>query len=64
MFISLLAPEFLLFLAINERIDAELLLKKVLEFHPHLAKPGMLPDMYNWIRRRADVSPPCQVFVI
>ena len=54
MFIALLAPEFLLFLSINERIKAGILLKKVLEFHPHLAKPGMFTRMYDWIRGRAE----------
>ena len=59
MFIALLTPEFLLYLAINEMITARLLLEKVLKFHPHLAKSGMLARMYNWIRGRAgskDVS--------
>ena len=42
MFIALLAPEDLLFRAINERVIAGTLLKQVLELHPHLAKPGML----------------------
>src|ERR1700749_745530 len=36
MLVALLAPEFLLFLAINERIDAGFVLGKVLEFHPEL----------------------------
>ena len=63
MFIALLAPEFLLFLAINERISANTLLKKVLKFHPHLDKPGMLAGVYNWIRGRVKskgVSVQCQ----
>jgi hypothetical protein len=63
MVIALLAPEFLLYLAINERIRAGTLLKKALEFHPHLAKPpGMLARMDNYIRGRAkskDVSVQC-----
>jgi hypothetical protein len=42
MILALLAPELLLFLAINERISAGILLKKALKFHPHLAKRGML----------------------
>ena len=54
MFIALLAPEVLLFLAINERIGAGMLLKKVLRFHPHLAKPGMFTRTYNWIRGRPE----------
>ena len=63
MIFALLAPEGLLFLAINERIAAGVLLKKVLKFHPHLAKPGMFTRLYNWIRERAeskDVSAQCQ----
>jgi hypothetical protein len=62
MVIALLAPEFLLFLAINDRINAGILLKEVLEFHPHLAKPGMLAGMYSYIPWRAkskDVSASC-----
>ena len=65
--LALLAPEALLYLAINERLVAESLLKKVLKFHPHLAKPGMFTRMYNWIRRRAeskDVSVQCQAHVM
>ena len=67
MFIALLAPELLLCLAINEMISARVLLKKVLKFHPHLAKPGMLARVYNWIRGRAgskDVSAQCQAYMI
>jgi hypothetical protein len=56
MFFALLAPELLLYSAINERISAGKLLKKVLELHPHLEKPGMLTCMYNWIRGRVNVS--------
>jgi len=48
MFITLLTPEVLLFLAINERVNASVLLKKVLIFHPHLAETGMLAGVYNW----------------
>ncbi len=54
MFIALLAPEALLFLAINERITASILLKKVLKVHPHLAKPGMFARVDSWIRGRAE----------
>jgi hypothetical protein len=50
MFFSLLAPEILLCSAIQDRIDAGFLLKEVLEFHPHLKKPGMRTCTYNWIR--------------
>ena len=53
MFIALIAPEFLLFLAINERISAGFLRKEVLRLHPDLAMPGMFTRVYNWIRRRA-----------
>ena len=49
MYIALLGPELLLYLAINEMITARILLSKVLKFHPHLAKPGMRAGMYNWI---------------
>ena len=50
MVIALIAPEFLLYLAINERISAAFLVKKTLASHPKLAKPGMLNGMYNYIR--------------
>src|SRR6266404_6805340 len=45
MVIALVAPEFLLYLAINERVDAGCLLGKVLESHPELVKPGMIDRM-------------------
>ena len=67
MIFALLAPEVLLLFAINERVVAGVLLKKVLKFHPHLAKPGLFTRMYNWIRGRAeskDVSAQCQARVI
>ena len=67
MVFALLAPEALLFLAINERIMAGALLKQVLKLHPHLAKPGMLAHMYNYFCGRAkskDVSAQCQIYVI
>ena len=67
MFMALFVPELLLFLATNERINASILLKEVLKIHPHLAKPGMLARMYNWIRGRAeskDVSAQCQAYAI
>ena len=50
MIFALLGPEALFYVAINERLVAESLLKKVLKLHPHLAKPGMFTRMYNWIR--------------
>jgi len=67
MFIALLAPEYLLYLAIIERVNAGILLRKVLKFHPHLATPGMLVGVYNWIRGRVkskDVSAKCRPPVI
>jgi len=53
MFLALLAPEVLLYLAIIEKLTAQTLLEKTLKFHPHLAKPGVFTSMYNWIRGRA-----------
>jgi len=50
MVVALFAPEVLLYLAINERIDATILVKRTLAVHPHLAKPGMLARLYNYIR--------------
>ena len=67
MIFALLAPEALLFLALEERIVAGNLLKNVLKFHPHLAKPGMFTRIYNWIRGRGeskDVSAQCQAHVM
>jgi len=67
MFIALLTPEFLLLLAIDESVNAGILLRKTLEFHPHLAKPGVLVGLYNWVRGRVkskDVSAKCQSLVI
>ena len=48
--IAFLTPELLLFLAINERISADTLLKRVLEFHSDLAEPRMLASMHHSIR--------------
>jgi hypothetical protein len=56
MIFALLVPEILLFFAINEGINAGILVKEVLKFHPHLEKPGMLTCIYNWIRERVNVS--------
>ena len=56
MLIALLAPEVLLFLAINERIDAGLLMKTVREYHPELVKPGMIDCIRNYIRGRVNSS--------
>ena len=67
MFIALLAPEVLLYLAIQERIEAGKLLMKVLKIHPHLAEPGVFTRMYHWIRGRTepkDVGAQCQAYVI
>jgi len=52
MVIALLAPEIVLYLAITDRIDATALVRRTLEFHPHLAKPGMLARVYNYIRAK------------
>jgi len=60
MLIALLAPEFLLYLAINEWTEAAYLVKKTIASHPRLAKRGMLTCVYNYIRKLAnpkDVSP-------
>jgi len=62
MFIALLAPEVLLLLALDERVNAGILLRKALKFRPHLAKPGALARVYSWIRGRVksnDVSSKC-----
>jgi len=67
MFIALLAPEVLLFLAISERVNAGILLRKAQEFHPHLVEPGMLVGVCNWIRgqvKSKEVSAKCQSPVI
>ena len=67
MVFALLAPEVLLYLAVNERIRAGVLLKQALKHHPHLAKPGILGRMYNYFCGRAkskDVSAQCQIYVI
>ena len=67
MVFALLAPEILLYLAVNQRIEAGALLKQVLKLHPHLEKPGMLARMYNYFCGRAkskDVSTQCQIYVI
>jgi len=65
MVVALLAPEFLLYLAINERINAAKLMKRTLDFHPRLAKPGMLAHLYNYTRAKLkDVSVPYQAPII
>ena len=68
MVFALLTPEILLYLAVNERIDAGALLEQVLKLHPDLAKPGILAHMYNHFCGRAakskDVSTHCQIYVI
>jgi hypothetical protein len=61
---TFLAPEFMLYIPINERINASILLEKVLRYHPHLAEPGVLARMYIWIRGRVNVSAQCQSTVI
>ena len=47
---ALLAPELLLYLAIDERIHAGVLLKTALKSHPELAKPGTVTRMCTYIR--------------
>ena len=42
-------PEILLILAMNERINADTLVKRVLEFRPHLAGPRMFTRMWRSI---------------
>jgi len=65
MVVALLAPEALLFLAINERIDATVLMKRALDSHPRLAKPGMRARIYNYIRAKLKhVSVPYQAPMI
>ena len=67
MVFALLAPEVLLYLAVNERIMAGALLKRVLKLHPDLEKPGMLARMYNYFGGRGkskDVSAQCHIYVI
>ena len=46
---ALLAPEYLLFLAMNERVNAGVLLKNVLQSHKDLAEPGVCARVSNWI---------------
>jgi hypothetical protein len=59
MVIALLAPEVLLYLAINERVNAARLMKTAQKFHPGLVKPGMLSRVYRYIRAKLkDVSAP------
>jgi len=55
MVIALIAPELLLFIAINDRMNAAILVKKTLASHPQLAKPGMLTRIYNYIHELAMV---------
>ena len=50
---AFLAPEALLYFAVNERIRAGILLKRAFKLHPHLAKPGLLARMYNYFCGRA-----------
>ena len=56
MLIALLAPEVLLYFAVNERFDAGFLMKKVREYHPELVKPGMMDRIRNYIRGRVNSS--------
>jgi hypothetical protein len=56
MFSALLAPELLLCFAMSERLNARILLKKVLKFHSHLEEPGIFRSMWDWICRLVNVS--------
>ena len=47
MVVALLGPEFLLYLALHERIKAGAMLKRVLKFRTHLKKPGIFARMYS-----------------
>ena len=51
---ALLLPELLLFKAMNEWANASVLVKKVKQFHPDLAGPGVCARVCNWFRN--DVS--------
>jgi hypothetical protein len=55
MLIALLAPEVLLFLAMNQRIRASALVKEAVECLPsrYLAKPGILARVYSYVLGRA-----------
>ena len=67
MVFALLAPEVLLYLAVNERIRAGALLKQVFKLRPDLEKPRILARMYNYFFGRGkskDVSVQCQIYVI
>ena len=67
MVFALLAPEVVLYLAVNERIKAGALLKRVLKLHPDLYQPGLLARIYNCFRgqeKSKDVSTQCQIYVI
>jgi hypothetical protein len=69
MLISLIAPEALFFAAINERIDAGVLVKNAVKCLPseELANPGMLARAYNYSLGRArskDVSTTNQTYRI
>lgn len=61
MFIAVIAPEALLYIAIHQRIDAGALEKKAVKSLPsqQRAKPGMLARIYRYILgqvRSVDVS--------
>ena len=51
MFIALIAPEALLYIAIHQRIDASALEKKAMKYLPsqQRAKPGMLARIFKYI---------------
>ena len=52
MVIALYAPEFLLFLAINEIINADTLVERVLAVHKGLTGPGLLDHIGKYIGGR------------
>lgn len=71
MAVALIAPEALLCAAINQRIDAEILVKKAAEYLPspqELAKPGIFARLLQYcIPKRAkmgDVSTQYEAFTL
>ena len=62
MILALLAPELLVYLSINERISAYIVVKEVLAVHPHLTGPGPFARIWQYIReqvKRIFVSAQC-----
>ena len=50
--VALIAPEVLLCAAIDQRVDAEILMKTAVEHFP-LAKPGIFARLFHYTPRRA-----------